>query len=337
MKKILLSINLILFCIFGFAQEWKNLDTITCFDRYEWNINYKLKQGSNVYTTDKEILKTVEKEKTLIFNRIIFPIYKDSNLSQKRYKDYFFFNEENINYYSINDVYVEKSDFLPEEIIYRPGSFGFVPVCYNEVVKADNPREKIEEVIPFFQKLYGATDIEGYNNWWEERRFLNPFEIKFSNVILSIELYTGYTDEFLITNIKRQGNKYFLKLYPNNTFENKYEIRSGFQNFPSSENNEIITLILEINSSTLKLYNQNNEFICELMKVSNEWLLDFPNLLKNKTHTENLKPVDLTEINFNINEQKSIETNYLAFVFIGIGMLIVISIAFLLLKKNRKH
>ena len=46
--------------------------------------------NSNIYTTNKEILRTVEKEKPLIFDCIVYPIYKDSNLSQKRYKDYLF-------------------------------------------------------------------------------------------------------------------------------------------------------------------------------------------------------------------------------------------------------
>lgn len=336
MKKILLLLILSLFSFFAFAQEWKNLDTITDFDRYEWNLKYKLKKDSNIYTTNKEILRTVEKEKSLIFDCIVFPIYKDSNLSQKRYKDYLFLDEKNIEYYSINDVYVEKSDLLPEEIIYTPGSFGFVPIFYNEVIQSDNPRKKIEEVIPFFQGLYGIKEYGESEYWWQEERFLNAFEVRFSNVIFSIDFYTGGSNEFLITNITKKGNKYILTMYPPKGFDNYYENNSGFQNFPSSENNEIITLILEINPSTLKLYNQNNEFICELMKVSNEWLLDFPNLLKNEVRTENLQPVDLSKNIFNIKEQKkSINNNYLTFFIAGICVIVVILILILLLKKKK--
>ncbi|MCR5435800.1 MAG: hypothetical protein K6E97_01905, partial [Treponema sp.] len=234
-----------------------------------------------------------------------YPVYRDKKYTQKRYIDYCFFNEDELEFYSSNDVYVEGSDILPQDIIFSPGSFGFIPICYNEIIRSDNPKQKIEELIPYYKELHGVKEIDGIEFWWEERRFLDAFEVRFSNVFFSIDYWTGGTDNFLITEIKKNGNKYNLKLYPPKSFYNSFEIESGFVNFPASKNNEQITLILEITPSTLKLYNQNNEFICELMKVSNEWLQEFPDFLVTEKLTENLKPVDLTQQIFNQGKEKT--------------------------------
>ncbi len=300
MKKILFVILLHIFYICSFAQEWGYIYKEDAFENYDWNIKYTIRKGAEVYNFGKdEVKRIIEEDSYLKYDWLIYPVYRDKKYTQKRYKDYCFFYEDKLEFYSSNDVLVEGSDTLPQDIIFSPGSFGFIPICYNEVIQSDNPKKKIEELIPNYTGLNGVKEIDGYEYWWEERRFLDAFEVRFSNVIFSIDLPTGGTAPFLVTKIIKKNNFYVLKLYPDKGYDywmNFIFKGTPFENFPVPlDNNGQITLILEITPSTLKLYNQNNEFICELMKVSNEWLQEFPDFLVTEKLTENLKPIDLTQ------------------------------------------
>lgn len=92
MKKILFVILLHIFYICSFAQEWGYIYKEDAFENYDWNIKYTIRKGAEVYDFGKdEVKRRIEEDSYLKYDWLIYPVYREKEYTQKRYKDYCFF------------------------------------------------------------------------------------------------------------------------------------------------------------------------------------------------------------------------------------------------------